>query len=120
MATKATTKTPQRKPASPAKPAATAETTARKSISLPRIGRSKRQIQQEDAAPFIKLFQQVGMIMVCHAHYPALGDEKPTLRKDDVIIIPAGVKHRFINRGRKPAVTFNVYAPPAYPEGTKD
>src|SRR5205807_8571883 len=25
----------------------------------------------------IKLFDQVGMIMVSHAHYPALGDEKP-------------------------------------------
>jgi beta-N-acetylhexosaminidase len=46
-------------------------------FSLPRIDRSKRQIQQEDAAPFIKLFDQIGMIMVCHAHYPALGDEKP-------------------------------------------
>ncbi|HYR45311.1 MAG TPA: beta-N-acetylhexosaminidase [Terriglobia bacterium] len=47
-------------------------------FSLPRIDRSKRQIQQEDAVPFIKLFDQIGMIMVSHAHYPALGDEKPT------------------------------------------
>ena len=29
--------------------------------------------------------------------------------------IPAGVKHRFVNRAKKPAVTFNVYSPPAYP-----
>jgi len=48
-----------------------------------------------------------------------VGDDRPTLRKGDVIIIPAGVKHRFINRGRKAAVTFNVYAPPEYPPGTK-
>jgi mannose-6-phosphate isomerase-like protein (cupin superfamily) len=48
-----------------------------------------------------------------------VGKERPNLRKGDVIIIPAGVMHRFTNRGRKPAVTFNVYSPPAYPPGTK-
>jgi beta-N-acetylhexosaminidase len=46
-------------------------------FSLPRIGRNKRQLQQEDAVPFIKLSDQAGMIMVSHGHYPALGDEKP-------------------------------------------
>jgi len=45
-------------------------------FSLPRIDRTKRQIQQEDAVPFVKLFDQLQMIMVSHAHYPALGDEK--------------------------------------------
>jgi mannose-6-phosphate isomerase-like protein (cupin superfamily) len=48
-----------------------------------------------------------------------VGDDRPKLRKGDVIIIPAGVKHRFTNRADKPAVTFNVYAPPAYPPGSK-
>jgi len=48
-----------------------------------------------------------------------VGDDRPTLRKGDVIIIPAGVKHRFTSRGRKAAVTFNGYAPPADPSGTK-
>jgi mannose-6-phosphate isomerase-like protein (cupin superfamily) len=48
-----------------------------------------------------------------------VGDERPRLKKGDVIIIPAGVKHRFVNRGDKNAVTFNVYSPPAYPAGTK-
>jgi beta-N-acetylhexosaminidase len=46
-------------------------------FSLPRIDRKKRQIQQEDAAPFVELFDQAALIMVSHAHYPALGDEKP-------------------------------------------
>ena len=46
-------------------------------------------------------------------------DERPKLKKGDVIIIPAGVKHRFRNRAERPATTFNVYSPPAYPEGTK-
>ena len=31
------------------------------------------------------------------------------------VIVPAGVKHRFSNAGQKRALTFNVYAPPAYP-----
>ena len=44
-----------------------------------------------------------------------VGDQRPHLKKGDVIIIPAGVKHRFVNRARKPAVTFNVYSLPAYP-----
>ena len=48
-----------------------------------------------------------------------VGEERPSLKKGDVIIIPAGVKHRFTNPGEKPAVTFNVYAPPAYPPGSK-
>jgi mannose-6-phosphate isomerase-like protein (cupin superfamily) len=48
-----------------------------------------------------------------------VGDERPTLRKGDVIIIPAGVKHRFTNRAETPAVTFNVYAPPTYPARSK-
>ena len=47
------------------------------------------------------------------------GWRRDSLKKGDVIIIPAGVKHRFTNPGRTPAVTFNVYAPPAYPAGTK-
>src|SRR6266403_2028403 len=44
-----------------------------------------------------------------------VADERPHLQKGDVVIIPAGVKHRFVNRAKKPAVTFNVYSPPAYP-----
>jgi len=46
-----------------------------------------------------------------------VGDEHPTLKKGDVIIIPAGVKHRFTNQATKSAVTFNVYSPPAYSAG---
>ena len=48
-----------------------------------------------------------------------VGNERQSLKKDDVIIIPAGTKHRFVNRGTKPAITFNVYSPPAYPPRTK-
>jgi mannose-6-phosphate isomerase-like protein (cupin superfamily) len=48
-----------------------------------------------------------------------LGNEKVRLKKGDVLVISAGTPHRFKNTGRKSAVTFNVYAPPEYPIGTK-
>src|SRR5262245_3061247 len=48
-------------------------------FSLPRIERTKRQIQQEDAAPFVKVFDQADMIMISHGYYPGLGDDKPVL-----------------------------------------
>jgi len=44
-------------------------------------------------------------------------DERWTLKKGDVIMIPAGAKHRFTNRTQKRAVTFNVYSSPTYPAG---
>ena len=44
-----------------------------------------------------------------------VGNEQANLKQGDMIVIPAGVKHRFTNRAAKPAVTFNVYSPPAYP-----
>jgi mannose-6-phosphate isomerase-like protein (cupin superfamily) len=36
------------------------------------------------------------------------------MRKGDSCIVPAGTPHRFENRGKDPAVTFNVYSPPEY------
>ena len=48
-----------------------------------------------------------------------VGDERPRLKKGDVIVIEARTKHRFANASAEPAVTFNVYSPPAYPPETK-
>jgi len=48
-----------------------------------------------------------------------VGEERPRLSKGDVVVIEAGTKHRFANASTKPAVTFNVYSPPAYPPDTK-
>jgi mannose-6-phosphate isomerase-like protein (cupin superfamily) len=47
-----------------------------------------------------------------------VGGERPRLKRGDVIVIEAGTKHRFANATDKPAVTFNVYSPPAYPADT--
>ncbi len=43
-----------------------------------------------------------------------IASEKCLLREGDAALIPAGVKHRFVNRSGAPAVTFNVYSPPEY------
>lgn len=43
-----------------------------------------------------------------------IADETITLRKGDVIVIPAGTRHKFSNRGTADAVTFNTYSPPEY------
>lgn len=43
-----------------------------------------------------------------------IGERRVQLRAGDSVIVPANVPHRFSNRSNRPAVTFNVYAPPAY------
>jgi mannose-6-phosphate isomerase-like protein (cupin superfamily) len=48
-----------------------------------------------------------------------IAEEKAKLRQGDVVIVPAGTPHRFENQSEKPASTFTVYAPPAYPPDTK-
>jgi beta-glucosidase-like glycosyl hydrolase len=57
-------------------------------FSLPRIERTRRQIQQADVAPFVTLFGEATMIMIAHAHFPALGDEKP---------VPASLSSRVVD-----------------------
>jgi mannose-6-phosphate isomerase-like protein (cupin superfamily) len=42
------------------------------------------------------------------------------LHKGDVIVIPAGTKHKFTNRASVDAVTFNTYSPPEYAPSEKD
>jgi mannose-6-phosphate isomerase-like protein (cupin superfamily) len=44
-----------------------------------------------------------------------VGDGRTTLKKDNCVTIPAGVKHRFINEENQTVFAFTVYGPPAYP-----
>jgi mannose-6-phosphate isomerase-like protein (cupin superfamily) len=48
-----------------------------------------------------------------------IGDKRSRMKAGDVVIIPPRVKHRFTNRGGRPAITFNVYSPPEYPPDEK-
>ena len=44
-----------------------------------------------------------------------IGGKRSRMKAGDVMIVPPRVEHRFTNKGREPAVTFNVYSPPEYP-----
>ena len=46
--------------------------------------------------------------------FAEIGEEKATLRKGDIVIVPTDTDHRFTNLSESDALTFNVYAPPAY------
>jgi mannose-6-phosphate isomerase-like protein (cupin superfamily) len=48
-----------------------------------------------------------------------VGGKKLTMRQGDSCIVPAGTPHRFENKGKNRAVTFNVYSPPEYPSDEK-
>jgi beta-N-acetylhexosaminidase len=47
-------------------------------FELPYIDKLRKQLLIEDVPPFVNLFHEVSMIMVGHAHYPSLGETKPT------------------------------------------
>ena len=43
-----------------------------------------------------------------------VGDKKWVMMPGESTIVPRNAPHRFSNEGAEPAVTFNVYGPPAY------
>lgn len=47
-----------------------------------------------------------------------LNGEKRPVEEHDVVFVPAGTTHNFINTGDEDLKLFTVYAPPAHPDGT--
>lgn len=45
--------------------------------------------------------------------------ETTVLQCGGAVLVPAGTPHRFCNRGPERAVTFSVYAGPAYPSSNR-
>jgi mannose-6-phosphate isomerase-like protein (cupin superfamily) len=43
-----------------------------------------------------------------------LEGERQKLSRGDVIVIPAGVRHKFTNEAKHDCITFNTYSPPEY------
>lgn len=43
-----------------------------------------------------------------------ISGEEDEMKAGDVVIVPAGAKHRFTNTGGTAVLTFSVYAPPSY------
>jgi mannose-6-phosphate isomerase-like protein (cupin superfamily) len=48
-----------------------------------------------------------------------VAEDRATMHQGDVVVIPAGIHHRFSNATDRPVRTFSVYAPPAYPPLTQ-
>lgn len=47
-----------------------------------------------------------------------LNNQKVSVKPEDLVIVPAGTKHNFINVGQEDLKLFTVYAPPAHKPGT--
>ena len=57
------------------------------------------------------------VLLVIEGQLSAEIDGKRFLMKvGDFLSIPPRTKHKFTNRSDRPAVTFNVYSPPEYPD----
>jgi mannose-6-phosphate isomerase-like protein (cupin superfamily) len=52
---------------------------------------------------------------VCQA---VVAGERKECQPGDLVAVPAGTKHNFINTGPNPLVLYTVYGPPEQPEGT--
>lgn len=48
-----------------------------------------------------------------------ISEESAVLMKGDAVVVPARTPHKFINSGEERAVTFSVYARPAFPPDKK-
>ena len=53
-----------------------------------------------------------------------VGGQKRKVQQGDLVVVPSGKKHNFINTGPNPLVLYTVYAPPEHADGavhkTKD
>ena len=45
------------------------------------------------------------------------GKRRVALRQNSLLLIEKGEAHQVVNTGRRPLVTLNLYAPPAYTQG---
>ncbi len=60
------------------------------------------------------------MLIVLQGELTAeIGEESAVMKKGDAVVVPARTPHKFINTGRERAVTFSVYAAPAFPPDKK-
>jgi mannose-6-phosphate isomerase-like protein (cupin superfamily) len=52
---------------------------------------------------------------VCEA---VVAGERKAVAAGDLVVVPAGTKHNFVNTGPNPLVLYTVYGPPEHPDGT--
>jgi mannose-6-phosphate isomerase-like protein (cupin superfamily) len=68
----------------------------------------------------MEVHQDNDQILVCvHGEGKAIvnGDEK-TFKKNDLVIVPAGTQHNFINTGSDDLKLYTIYAPAKHAPGT--
>src|SRR5919106_1375696 len=46
-----------------------------------------------------------------------VGGERKPVTQGDLVVVPAGVKHNFVNTGPNPLVLYTVYGPPEHADG---
>ena len=46
-----------------------------------------------------------------------VGGQKKNVAQGDLVVVPAGKKHNFVNAGPNPLVLYTVYGPPEHAEG---
>ena len=53
-----------------------------------------------------------------------VGNQKRKVQQGDLVVVPSGKKHNFVNTGPNPLVLYTVYSPPEHADGavhaTKD
>jgi mannose-6-phosphate isomerase-like protein (cupin superfamily) len=46
-----------------------------------------------------------------------VGGKRKKVTQGDLVVVPAGTKHNFVNAGPNPLVLYTVYAPPEHADG---
>ena len=46
-----------------------------------------------------------------------VGSQKRKVQQGDLVVVPAGKKHNFVNTGPNPLVLYTVYGPPEHADG---
>jgi len=46
-----------------------------------------------------------------------VGGQKKKVAQGDLVVVPAGKKHNFVNTGANPLILYTVYGPPEHAEG---
>jgi mannose-6-phosphate isomerase-like protein (cupin superfamily) len=47
-----------------------------------------------------------------------VGADQRDVAAGDMVVVPAGTEHNFVNTGPNPLVLYTVYGPPDHPDGT--
>ncbi len=58
------------------------------------------------------------LTFVAGAGEAVLNGETREVNENDVVFVPAGTKHNFINKGSTELKLYTIYAPPAHKDGT--